>query len=700
MDESYTGNNNSTRKSKCLNEQVENLPNNKTTCSVEISSLDDFNSNSDVKSSLPTRKQRLKEYLTTTHDSEIDITSANEVFEFPVDPIVHPIIHLIDIAPKLLDNKKPVKVKSRWTRSSQMELAQENSIPLQTKNTLTVNNLAQSSEIINEIAVTPVNGINKQDFKKSIEVKNLNMNIKNCHVALQPTKSCTSSVQVKRKRGRPKKTVIMDNKDVSPVVSDIDNQNSVELDSFNHLKPKDSDSPKIVKRGRGRPKKNGITPDIVETPQLVSKIVMPKKRGRKKLISTVVENHTNSIDNDSSNNISNSEDSAMIKYPNQYQSEFKLKLTSNSSESGKPMTSEEYSKAIKEGNFAVYDSTGTIVSSENYSQVAADLNPLYRIDEFIPPFTPVRLGHFDDNTSVQTTKPCNNIVLNNHQDMLLELNNVNWNPIHKKTRSKSVSEFTKVKQRRNSLSDNFIFQSYDDTKIQIESNKLKKSWKSLSYIQGGPNIQIERYQRNELDKKFRSELKRSRSFPNCMLLDTVIWRFLVYEQTNDCDENYIVLSDSDITLINELSVNEYNRQYRSKSVPLERNEFETIKNSYLHKSLDNLNILSCTYDLPTYQVPSDICDMKNDESDLEENEGKIRRSKRLNTKVKDSDMLEEEYLLESEDSKINYLLKADEIRQENEKQLSEAQKNDPDLENKLRKLGFKLITNNLFKPSR
>lgn len=686
MDESCTGNNNSTQKSKCLNEQVENPSNKKTTCSEEISSLDELDSNSDVKLSLPTRKQRLKEYLTTTHDPQTDLTSTNEVFEFPEDSIVHPIIHLLDITPRLLDNKKPVKVKSRWTRSSQIEFAQENPVPLQTKNTTVVKNLSQPSEKINEMAVTPVNGINKQDVNNSIEVKNHNMNIKNGRV-VQQTKTCTPPAEVKRKRGRPKKTAIMNNKDISPVVSETDNQGSVELDSFNHLNPEDSNLPKIVKRGRGRPKKNEITSEVVQTPEIVSKKVTPKKRGRKKNVSANVK-HLNKIKNES-----NSEDTPSSNYSDQYQPEFTLKITSNSSEIDKPMTTETFNKVIQEGHFTIYK-TGAIVPSK-----IAEFPPLYRIDEFIPPFTPVRLSS-TDNTSAQTAKPCNNIIINDNQHMLLELNNINWNPIPKKTRSKSVSEFTKVKQRRNSLSDSFMFNSYDDTKIQNNSIKLIKSWKSLSYIEGGPNIQIERYQQNELDKKFRSELKRSRSFPNCMLLDTVIWRFLVYEQTNDCDENYVELSDTDITLINELSVNEYDRQYRSKSVPLEQNEFKRNENSHLHKSLDNLNILSYTYNLSSFQEPSDVCELKNDESDLEENEGKIRRSKRLNTKVKDSDMLEEEYLLEPVDSQVDYLLKAEQIRQENERQLSEAQTNDPDLENKLKKLGFILITNNLFKPSR
>lgn len=686
MDESYTGNNYSTRKSKCLNELVENPSNKITTYSEEISSLDGLDSNPDSKSSLPTRKQRLKEYLTTTHDPQKDVTSTNEKFEFPIDPIVHPIIHLIDINPRLLDKEKPVKVKSRWTRSSQMELAQENSVPLQSKNSLLVNNLSQPLEIIKEMAVTPINGIKKQDVNKSIEKKYHNMNIKNCHVTIQQTKTSTSSVDIKRKRGRPKKTIIMNNEDILPVVSDTDNKGSVEPDSFSHLRPEDSDTP-IVKRGRGRPKKNKITSDIVQTPQIVSKLVTPNKRGRKKTISTNLKNHTNNVKNDS-----NSEDTPLSYYSHQYKPEFTYKITSTSSE--RPLTSEDFSNAIQEGNFAIYDSTGAIVSSE-----IAELPPLHRIDEFIPSFTPVQSSSLD-NTSTQTTKPCNDKVMNDYKNVFLELNDINWNPIHKKTRSKSVSEFTKVKQRRNSLSDNFMFSSYDNSIICNDSNRLKKSWKSLSYIEGGPNIEIERYQHNELYKKFRLELKRSRSFPNCMLLDTVIWRFLVYEQNNDCDENYLDLSDSDTNLINELSVDEYNRHYRSMSVPLEQNEFKRNKNNQLHKSLDNLNILSYTYDLSTFQEPSDECDLKNDESDSEENEGKIRRSKRLNTRVKDSDMLEEEYLLESENSKVDYLLKAEQIRQENERQLSEAQKSDPDLDNKLKKLGFKLITNNLFKPSR
>lgn len=687
MDESYTENNNSTRKSKCLNEQVENPSNKKTTCE-KISSPDKLDSNSDATSSLPTRKQRLKEYLSTTYDPQRDLTSTDEVFEYPV---VHPIIHLIDITPRLLDNKTPVKVKSRWTRSSQMEFAQGNSVSLQAKNTLLVKNLSQQSEITNEMAVTPANGINKQDVNKSIEVKNHKMNNKNDRI--QQTKTYAPPEEVKRKRGRPKKTVIMNNKDILPVVSDTDNQVSVELDSFNDLKPEDSDLPKIVKRGRGRPKKNGVTSKIIQTPEIVLKKVIPKKRGRKKNVSANVKKHINKVKNDSVKNESITENTPLINHSDQYQPGLTFKITSNSSAKNKPTITEDINKAIQDGNFAVYEN-GEILSIK-----VASFPPLYRIDEFIPPFTRVKLSSLD-NTSAQTTKPCNNKIINDNQDMFLELNNINWNPTPKKTRSKSVSEFTKIKQRRNSLSDNFMFNSYDDTKYQNGSVKLNKSWKSLSYIEGGPNIQIERYQRNELDKKFRSELKRSRSFPNCMLLDTVIWRFLVYEQTNDCDESDVELSDNDITLINELSVNECYRQYRSKSVPLEQNELKRNKNTHLHKSLDNLNVLSYTYNLATFQEPSDVCDLKNDESDSEENEGKIRRSKRLNTKVKYTDMLDEKYLIEHVNSQVNYLLKAEQIRQENETQLSEAQKNDPDFENKLKKLGFKLITNNLFKPSR
>ncbi|VVC37627.1 Post-SET domain,AT hook, DNA-binding motif,AWS domain,SET domain,SRI, Set2 Rpb1 interacting [Cinara cedri] len=144
-------------------------------------------------------------------------------------------------------------------------------------------------------------------------------------------------------------------------------------------------------------------------------------------------------------------------------------------------------------------------------------------------------------------------------------------------------------------------------------------------------------------------------------------------------------------------------RYRSKSMPILCEEkIDKINKKY--SSLSNLNIYSCTNNISS----ADKCDFniicekeKKQEAEAEECESKfIRRSKRLHTKLKRSDMLEEEHFLISDEPTIDYLSVAEQIRQENEKQLSEARKNDPDLDNKLKKLNFTLISNNMFRPVR
>lgn len=646
MDDCSSENNSFTRKSKCLSKQIQKSSN-KINPRTELLSIDENNLNTEDKLNLTTKNQRLKECL-IKNSSDKNLILSQHSPESHID-------NLIDIVPKIDENKIPVKVKSRWTCTSQMELAvKKYSSPQTKKNTPSINNLPQTPNTVNAVlamAVTPGRKVDKQNKTKnsvriSVEVNNHHINSENI-------------VTMKKKRGRPKKIVI-ENKDETPVVFNINNEDQqVIMDKSNSstdTKSVDIGTPiAAVKRGRGRPKKSETKPDIVLMPQTLSNTTIPKTRGRKKLaITNVNKNHKKD----------------------------KRKASSNS----KPPINN-----LKVNNENVANNTLT----NNNLTVSSDSE----FDESL----------FLDTVTIQLVrcdKPLNsnqeqdNSVSDNEQDVF-DFNEVNWNIVPKKMGSKSVrEESTKIQHRRNSLSDNFTFTPLNSLNVQNDFN-LKKSWKSLSYLEGGPNIQIERYQQKELDKKYRSRLKRSRSFPNCKLLDTVVWRFLVYQQTyeiNDCSEE---ISNYEMNLINELPTDGFNHHYRSKSVPIEKCEYsEMEKNTFKCKSLIDLNTLDFTSDFKTSFQVSSGCDIVNSESVREELGSKIRRSKRLNTKVKNNDILEEIFLLESSKSSRNYLQVAEEIRRENEKQLEEAKKNDPELEKKLKKLNFTLVTDNIFRPNR
>lgn len=540
------------------------------------------------------------------------------------------------------------------------------------------------------MAVTPVNNLNTQvaskTITKSIQENDEPEKLASCNVVAEKLEDSTTPL--KRKRGRPK-TKGLKNENKSPIVSNVINEDlllakeksvtnvsniadksSTECNVLNDLKPEELNPLKIMKRGRGRPKKMS---NEVETDQIELTKPIPKKQGRKKRIN-IIESTKKSIRPTLENNVNSD-------------------VSSNS-------------QLI---NINV-DADSNHLNNENINAINTVVQNLIS-NSYLKCIT---LERYDDNILLtQTnniekkniTKSLNNI----EPDLLLELNDVNWNvPIRK--RSKSSDKSLKVRSRRNSLSGDFVFNTFNELETKNEI-KLSKMWKSLSYLEGGPNIQIERYQYNELSKKFRLELKRSRSFPNCMLLDTVIWRFLVYQQTYDSDDQQIYdsdectseMSDEEINLTYECSENSC-RQYRSKSVPpfCKQYTYKIEKNNGFSKSQDDLNMCYDDYSsITSIKTFSDISNLENTaENNSEECKNKIRRSKRLNTKIKNTDILEEKYLLESDKDTFNYLLYAEQIRQENERQLSEARKNDPELEEKLKKLNFMLITNNMFRPHR
>lgn len=540
------------------------------------------------------------------------------------------------------------------------------------------------------MAVTPVNNLNKQVASKTI-TKSIQKNdepekLVSCNVA---EKLEDLTAPLKRKRGRPK-TKGLKNENKSPIVSNVINEDlllvkeksvtnvsniadksSAECNILNNLKPEKLNPLKIVKRGRGRPKK--IISNVVETDQIGSTKSTPKKRGRKKPIN-IIESTKELTRPILENNVI-SDVSSNLKMIN-----VDVDADSNCLNREKINSINTVVQNLMSGSYL------KCVTLERYD------------DNFV-------LTQTNNIEKVNITKSLNDI----EPDLLHELNDVNWNvPIRK--RSKSSDKSLKMKSRRNSLSDDFVFNNFNELETKNEM-KLSKMWKSLSYLEGGPNIQMERYQYNELSKKFRLELKRSRSFPNCMLLDTVIWRFLVYQQTYDSDDQQIYdsddctseMSDEEINLTHELSKNSCH-QYRSKSLPpfCKEYTYKNEKNNGFSKSQDDLNMCYDDYSLITStKTFSDISNLENiAENNSEECKSKIRRSKRLNTKIKNSDILEEKYLLESDKDKFNYLLHAEQIRQENERQLSEARKNDPELEEKLKKLNFILITNNMYRPHR
>lgn len=512
------------------------------------------------------------------------------------------------------------------------------------------------------MAFTPINGIEPPISSKNITDSFEENNEQFSHHSHVVIKGVENSVQVKRKRGRPKKTVLKNENHIQialniidkelnnfeenkskTTISDVDND-YLKANLLANLKSNDSTLPTIVKRGRGRPRKN--TSNMVDKAKIESVINTPKKRGRKKRINLMEQTNN----------------SALVK------SDENVSSTCS------------YSDEI---NFAV-----TEVINKN-SVISEDEDN----------YTEIEKTDFTKQTNITES-------LIDGPDLLLEINKTYCNsvPIQKRSKSLDGDHKSKTRHRRNSLSDNFVLVSFDESTVMNTNNRLNKYWKSLSYLEGGPNFLIERYQRNELNKKFRSELKRSRSFPNCMFLDTVIWRFLVYQQIYNSDESFVELSDAEINLINELAENSNHHKHRSKSEPICDLPYKKDEiNNRVSKSLNNLNTLD--YDnlsIILSHTCFDISDLNDStKNEAEDSDGKIRRSKRLNTKTKDSDnVFEEEHLLESNKPKFDYLLYAAQIREENERQLLEARKNDPELEERLNKLNFTLISNNLFRPHR
>lgn len=679
MDESYLANNSSMKKPRRFSRQVEKTSNKiNSTSDAELVSIDDI-SNTDAKSSLLTRKQRIKEYLTFVSENN---TAPTKLLQDIHNDELTNFVSTID------DYNKPVKVKSLWTRTSQMEEALENSSFLQTEITSPKNNL--STDIINEastMAIPPVNIINKSNnTMNNISVNNHNIDLrKSCSVVLEKMDLIKLHPDQKKKRGRPKKKVI-NNQEKSPVAFNVESKDLIEPDSLNELKPENSDTPPTplpIKRGRGRPKKNGNTTTL--KPQDIFKKKKYKKKGRKKRTNvkkTLKKMESFSLENKTTLEVSNDSESSTLDV------------------NADILNTEECISVdnvlINENSITSCESKSNDNTRKNKKNMTSQLGMSCAVYlEKLDTFKEQRKSASITNPKVETINSLKDI----KQDFIIKFDKANWNIVSNQVKSNSHNEYTKIRHRRNSLSDNFVYDLSDFSKIKNDDKPLQKSWKSLSYLQGGPNIQIERYQHNELHKKFRKELKRSRSFPNCMLLDTIIWRFLVNEQTNYTDDCFM-FSDSEIDLLNELSVYEYNHEYRSKSIPLEQCEYKNESNKFLSRSLDSLNMLCYTKNLPPFQINPGESDLKNTESDSDERENKIRRSKRLNTKIKDMDMIDEKYLQESDNAKSNYLLLAEEIRKENERQLLEARKNDQELEKKLKKLGFTLITNNLFRPDR
>lgn len=541
------------------------------------------------------------------------------------------------------------------------------------------------------MAFTPVNGIEPPISSKNITNFIQENNEQLSHHSHVVIKGVENSVQVKRKRGRPKKIVLENENQIqiasniidkdfnnsignkSKTISDIDNDCLMRADLLANLKSNDSTLPSIVpKRGRGRPRKN--TSNMVDKAKIESVVNTPKKESRKKRSINLIE-QTN--------------DSTLVKSDENFSS-----TCSNSNEI----------------NFADTETINkySVISEESEIQFKKCIVEYKSISE--NNFTHVTTKVYDNCTEIEktdSTKQTNTTEsLIDGPDLLFQINDTDCNSVFRQKRSKSLDSDheSKTRHRKNSLSDNFVFGSFDGSTITNTNNRLNKFWKSLSYLEGGPNYLIERYQRNELNKKFRSELKRSRSFPNCMLLDTVIWRFLVYQQIYNSDESFVELSDAEKNLINELPENGNHHEYRSKSEPICDLPYKKDEINYcLSKSFNNLNILGCdNLSIISSQTSLNVSDLNDStKNEAEDSDGKIRRSKRLNTKTKDSDnVLEEKRLLESNKPKFDYLLYAAQIREENERQLLEARKNDPELEEKLSKLNFTFISTNLFRPHR
>jgi len=778
MDEFCTENNSLMRQFK---KQVEK-PSNKRNLSSGLELVDENHSNIDLKSNLPTRKQSLKECLTTTHIPDKNINSTNKLHNFST-------VNLINFVPKIDDYNKPVKVKSQWTRTSQMELALENSESLQTNNIQSVNNLSKY-EKVNEVftmAVSSTNGVinqinectNTNNTRKTNKISDSNLDFENhCRVVVH--KLDDNSVQVKRKRGRPKKTS-NNIKDNTQINTNTDNQEPVKTNSIVDLKPQNAGQSKVIKRGRGRPRKNIITSSTKQLPPSVSSIVSRKKRKapssvienkRIKLISNqfkpeVNENSSSSDESEVNENGSIINNTPFLIFPDDGVNLKCISLSQCDTPKNTSLITLEscdrpYLQEKTESTFLKDFNGLNTQQNTSHVNVLEDCNNLNAQEnitcaDFLEKCnnlnvqentTHINSLEESDNLNAQENTACANFLeqcnnlnvqentthinfleesdsrininessFNIEQDVFSELEFVDWNPLPKRIRSNSVNDTIKIKNRKNSLSDNFVYKSSNNLSI-IDDYMLVKPWKSLSYIESGPNILDERIVQDELAKKLRSKLKRSRSFPHCLALDKMIWRFIVNAHESYSKENYEMISNLDSNMVMDVNVDENadlvpgmrfineilpdrsDHHYRSNSVPLEQYKQPKEKTSRMSRSLDNLNMLCSTNDPPSFQIPSNISNLKNCESDPEESEGKIRRSKRLNTKIKKSDILEEEYFLSSENSKIDSLLLADEIRKENEINLAEARANDPELDKKLKKLNFTLITNNLFRPNR
>ncbi|XP_050527182.1 uncharacterized protein LOC126897539 isoform X2 [Daktulosphaira vitifoliae] len=689
MDESLEGNTNIIRRSRKKIENCSTPPSYSSdlkSISVDQNNLNIEDTNNDCLTNIK-QQQIYEDYLTPP---KCDKTTAT------YDVFISNVVNSDNYNIKFEKYNKPVKVKSRWTRTCQMEMKSESKEILPTKNSFSKNNLLKYSHKTNssDIIIESMKNTSIKNKISKLSIKQSKKLVKeNGYVDMT---NSFKNLEVKRKRGRPRKIIVADE---TSHVSDISNDNSLDNDTliisnseivrtsenndkYVGMLPQNEESTlvrkqvsdvlpntaPIIKRGRGRPKKNSLT--------------SIKHRAKKKL--------NNSCQSDISN------DSELSKLNMNIGSElsdfnsFNI-MSNNSILSIQSGLTDNISMGIKTDNFSSNIEINEVLLPYSHNKnIVNEALKSPNIDIHLNEILPREYEYSTDSKC--TVKNCDE-----NKYIFLELDGVNWNIPMSLKKSKSEEKLSLISVRRNSLSKNFKYSSLKNLLVENEDLKINKPWKSLSYLEGGPT-QVEKCELNDLDKKFRTELKRSRSFPNCMLLDTVIWRYLVYQHNyEDFDEKYDLLTDSEINIINELPHNGFIRQIRSKSVPLELDENDWIKQNISYRSLDNLNKVLSTENssLLPFDFSNHVDTIKN-----EEYEGKRRRSKRLTTKTKRINILDDEEILEFDDSKTNYLLLAEKIRQENEFQLLEARKTDPDLEKKLKILNFKLIYNNLYRPDR
>ncbi|XP_050438814.1 probable histone-lysine N-methyltransferase CG1716 [Adelges cooleyi] len=705
MDESYLENINlistsSSRTTKQL-EKLTNSLNLSTTVDIASISQNDLSFIDNNKTCLPNKKQRLKAYLTkTTNAIKYKATSSD----------------LHDLSTNRADNlvsetqnyNKPVKVKSRWTHTSQMEITddQDITVPPLSENSpqekivdssVGTKNVACNNSVVTSMIVSSVKArtSRKSTFRKYIEIQEYGC-------SKNKKKHCTKRIEVKKKKGRPTKSVF--NNNGTPSVSS--NENSIDSpDSLINSQPDVvNDVLNSTKKRRGRSKKrNETVSDIIdETANILSGTNVGKERRKKGTSNRRTKNAFNISKETLENNeiISNAFEMGNLQVNS-------ASYDSSSVESFKTETEKDsekdvmmFSESINCNDNVVKDITAVDcneptflhVNEKTIDKIMSSLEGLVVNSSEL-----VSEDDYEGGTEIgYTTEPC----VGNKQTEFDELKQINWNNSPSIIRSKSDDDLSSFPSRRQSLCENFKFSSCSN--LNDKDFKINKSWKSLSYLEGGPN-HVEKCERIDLDKKFRTELKRSRSFPNCMLLDTVIWRYLVYQQTyNDFDQKYDLLTDTEVELINELPFDGFDREIRSKSVPIGQNENHMERENIVYRSSDNLNSLSYLGNHAatlSFESSTDMNASKIVKSDLVECGGKIRRSKRLTTKIKRVDIIDDEEL-EHDDFKVNYLLLAKKIWQANENQLAEARKTDPELEKKLKTLNFKLVPNNLYKPER